>query len=122
LIQEVGSTDNDDGAPRTSEWISGEYTTFTPDVPIDQYIKEIQEITPVVVELVNDVHLSLGSRDRTDTTTVINWESLAAFTDQELVGTRTYGRYLSFKCIASSLDDYYRISEIMGMYVIAGRR
>ena len=122
LIQEVGSTDNDDGAARTSEWISGEYTTFTPDVPIDQYIKEIQEITPVVVELVNDVHLSIGSRDRTDTTTVINWESLAAFTDQELVGTRTYGRYLSFKCIASSLNDYYRISEIMGMYIVAGRR
>jgi len=122
LIQEVGSTDNDDGAARTSEWISGEYTTFNPDVPIDQYIKEIQEITPVVVELVNDVHLSIGSRDRTDTTTVINWESLAAFTDQELVGTRTYGRYLSFKCIASSLNDYYRISEIMGMYIVAGRR
>lgn len=105
-----------------SEWISGEYTTFNPEVPIDQYIKEIKELTPVIVELANDVHISLGARDRTDTTTVINWETLAAFTQQELVGTTTYGRYLSFKCVASALDDYYEISELMGSYVVAGRR
>jgi hypothetical protein len=121
-IQEVGSTANDNGCPRNSEWITGEYTTFNPEVPINQYIKEVREFTPVVVELVNDIGMSIGARDRTDTTTVINWEVLADFTDQELVGTATYGRYLSFRCIASDMDDYYKISELMGSYVITGRR
>ena len=121
-IQEVGSTLNDNGCPRNSVWITGEYTTFNEEVPINQYIKEVREFTPVVVELVNDIEMSIGARDRTDTTTVINWEVLADFTDQELVGTATYGRYLSFRCIASDMDDYYKISELMGSYVITGRR
>ena len=118
----MGSTANDNGCPRNSEWITGEYTTFNEEVPINQYIKEVREFTPVVVELVNDIEMSIGARDRTDTTTVINWEVLADFTDQELVGTATYGRYLSFRCIASDLDDYYKVSELMGSYVITGRR
>ena len=121
-IQEVGSTMNDNGCPRNSEWISGEYTTFNEEVPINQYIKEVREFTPVVVELINDIEMSIGARDRTDTTTIINWEVLAPFTDQELVGTTTYGRYLSFRCIANNMDDYYKISELMGSYVITGRR
>ena len=113
---------NDNGCPRNSVWISGEYTTFNEEVPINQYIKEVKEFTPVVVELVNDIEMSIGARDRTDTSVAINWEVLADFTDQELVGTTTYGRYLSFRCIANDLDDYYKVSELMGSYVIAGRR
>jgi len=114
-LMDVGVTDNDDDYPRSSYFITGEY-----DLEMPGRIKEIAEIWPVVEELSNDIHLSIGSRSRISDDIV--WEELEPYTDQEVMGTRSYGVYLSFRVEADGLDDFFRLSEICGYARAGGRR
>ena len=94
---------------------TGEY-----DLEMPGRIKEIAEIWPVVEELSNDIHVSIGSRSRISDEIV--WEELEPYTDQEVMGTRSYGVYLSFRVEADGLDDFFRLSEICGYARAGGRR
>lgn len=113
-LQEVGVTDNDDDWARTSQWITGEYT-FGSDM-----VKALIDITVLSQELSGDVHISVGVRNHTDDD--IAWTSLPLQDEQQLFGIRSQGVYISFKVEASSLDDYYKVSEILGRYRLHGRR
>jgi hypothetical protein len=119
-LMEVGVTDNDDEYPRESYFVSGEYTFGDEYTSNSDKIKELIEIWPVVEELSNDLEVYVGTRNRI--TEPIVWTSLGNFTDQSLMGLRAYGVYISFKFVASGLDDFYRLSEVGGRLRLGGRR
>lgn len=119
-LMEVGVTDNDDEYPRESYFVSGEYTFGDEYTSNSDKIKELIEIWPVVEELSNDLAVYVGTRNRI--TEPIVWTSLGNFTDQSLMGLRAYGVYISFKFVASGLDDFYRLSEVGGRLRLGGRR
>lgn len=83
-------------------------------------MKELIEITPILVELVGSVNVYVGTRDKTDDDVI--WTHIKDFTDQTMIGTRCYGKYFSFKFVANDMDDYYKISEITGRLTLSGRR
>ena len=119
-LMEVGVTDNDDDYPRTSYFITGEYTFGDEYSSNSDKVKELSEIWPVVEELSGDLDISVGTRMRISDPIV--WTSLGAFTDQTLMGLRAYGVYISFKFEASGLDDFYRLSDIIGKVRVGGNR
>ena len=118
----TGTTDNDDDWARSSEFITGEYAFVSSEnYEFDSLqIKEINNIVPVIEELSGDVELYIGTRNRI--TEDITWNYIDSFTSQELTNARVHGSLISFKFVANDLDDYYRISELMGYYNKRGYR
>ena len=119
-LMEVGVTNNDDDYPLESYWITGEYTFGDESTSNSDKVKELMEMWPVVEELSGDIEVSVGTRMRL--TEAITWTSLGDFSDQTVMGLRAYGVYISFKFAANDLDDYYRISDIVGRMRMGGRR
>ena len=117
---EVGVTDNDDDYPRASYFITGEYTFGDEYSSNSDKVKELSEIWPVVEELSGDIEVSVGTRMRISDPIV--WTSLGDFTDQTLMGLRAYGVYISVRFDANDLDDFYRLSDIVGKVRVGGNR